>query len=207
MPFDKNVFVNCPFDEAYFPLLRPLLFTIIYLGLKPRIALEAADSGQARLEKIISLIRESKYGIHDLSRCEANKSGELYRLNMPFELGLDFGCRQYGRGQHRHKKALVLEADLYRYKAAISDLSGADIEAHGNEPYRVITVVRNWLRNVGVAHAPGAAKIASAFSDFMAANYDELTLQGFSSSDIEALPVAELIEHMEIWVAEQPAVR
>jgi len=30
--YEWNVFINCPFDKEYFPLLRPLLFTIIYLG-------------------------------------------------------------------------------------------------------------------------------------------------------------------------------
>ncbi len=34
MAFERNVFVNCPFDTQYVPLLRPLLFTIIYLGFK-----------------------------------------------------------------------------------------------------------------------------------------------------------------------------
>lgn len=203
MAFEENVFVNCPFDGDYLPLLRPLLFTIIYLKLKPRIALEANDAGQARLEKIVALIRESKFGIHDLSRCEASKSGEPYRLNMPFELGLDFGCRQYGRGRHREKKTLVLEAQPYRYKAALSDLAGADIEAHANEPYRIIGVVRNWLKNVGVTTAPGPAQIAGAFSDFMAANYDALIRKGFSPSDIEALPVFELIQDMENWIIAQ----
>ena len=43
MAFAKNVFVNCPFDRDFYPLLRPLLFTIIYLGLKPRIALEDVE--------------------------------------------------------------------------------------------------------------------------------------------------------------------
>ena len=33
MPVERNVFVNCPFDEAYYSLLRPLLFTIIYVDL------------------------------------------------------------------------------------------------------------------------------------------------------------------------------
>lgn len=200
MPFERNVFVNCPFDEAFYPLLRPLLFTIIFLGFRPRIALEASDAGQARLEKILALIRESRYGIHDLSRCEASKAGELYRLNMPFELGLDFGCRTYGRGLHREKKSLVLEAAPYRYRAALSDLSGADIEAHRNEPYQVVAAVRNWLRNVAVANAAGAAKIWGAFNDFMAKNYDDLTSEGFSATDIEALPIFELIERMEAWV-------
>ncbi len=35
--FEKGVFINCPFDDEYRSLLRPLLFTIIYVetvGLK-----------------------------------------------------------------------------------------------------------------------------------------------------------------------------
>lgn len=200
MAFEANVFVNCPFDEHYLPLLRPLLFAIIYLGLKPRIALEAMDAGQARLDKIIGLIRDSKFGIHDLSRSEAAKAGELYRLNMPFELGIDFGCRLFGRGRLKEKKTLVLEAELYRYKATISDLSGADIASHDNEPYRVIGIVRNWLKNVCLADAAGTAKISGAFSDFMAQNYDALTAKGFSPADVEALPISELVECMERWV-------
>ena len=94
MEFEKNVFINCPFDSEYLKLLRPLLFTVIYVGLHPRIALETADGGQARMKKILGLIRDSKYSIHDLSRMESTQAGELYRMNMPFELGIDFGCRQ-----------------------------------------------------------------------------------------------------------------
>jgi hypothetical protein len=201
MAFERNVFVNCPFDPHYLPLLRPLLFTIIYLGLKPRIALEAMDSGQARLDKIVGLIADSKFGIHDLSRMEASQPGELYRLNMPFELGIEFGCRLFGRGRHKDKRSLVLEAEPHRYKAALSDLSGSDIESHGNEPYRVIGIIRNWLKNVSPMQAPGPAQIEGAFSDFTIENYNDLTDEGFSPPDIEALPVSELIDRMEHWVA------
>ena len=201
MAFEKNVFVNCPFDAKYLPLLRPLLFTIIYLGLKPRIALEAIDSGDLRLNKIVDLIRDSRFSIHDLSRSEAAVAGELYRLNMPFELGIDFGCRLFGSRRQRDKRTLVLEAKPHRYKASISDLGGADIECHEDEPYKVIGVVRNWLKNVCLAQALGPALISSAFTDFMAQNFDALTQIGFSSRDIEELPVGELIERMEHWVA------
>jgi len=201
MAFEKNVFVNCPFDQQYLPLLRPLLFTIIYLGLKPRIALEAMDAGQARLDKIVGLIADSRFGIHDLSRIEAARAGELFRLNMPFELGVDFGCRLFGRGRQKDKRFLVLEAEPHRYKAALSDLSGSDIESHGNEPYRVIGIVRNWLKNASPMQAAGPAKVEGAFSDFTRQNYKDLTDQGFSPPDIEALPVPELIECMERWVA------
>ncbi len=201
MAFEKNVFVNCPFDQQYLPLLRPLLFAVIYLKLKPRIALEAMDAGQARLDTIVELIADSKFGIHDLSRIESAKAGELFRLNMPFELGLDFGCRRFGSDLQKGKRSLVLETEPYRYKAALSDLSGSDVQSHGNEPYRVIAIVRNWLKNVCRIRAAGPARIEGAFTDFMTQNYDDLTAKGFSPRDIEALPIPELIECMEDWVA------
>ena len=197
MSYERNVFVNCPFDEQDVPLLRPLLFTIIYLGLSPRISLESADSGEVRLEKIVRLIRESKYSIHDLSRSEASAAGELYRLNMPFELGLDYGCRLYGPRNLRDKVALVLESKPHRYKAALSDLSGADAECHYDEPYRVIGVVRNWLKNVCLSSADGPARIEAAFTQFMTEDYNALTDEGFSPAEIAALPISELIERMQ----------
>ena len=92
--FETNVFINCPFDKDYYiPLLRPLLFTIIYLGFKPRIATETFDSGKPRLQKIIDLILDSKYSIHDLSRIKSKNKNELFRLNMSFELGIDIACK------------------------------------------------------------------------------------------------------------------
>ena len=85
--FAKNVFINCPFDSGYIPLLRPLLFTVLFLGYNPRIASERFDSGEARITKICNLITCSRYSIHDISRIQSSKKGEYYRLNMPFELG------------------------------------------------------------------------------------------------------------------------
>jgi hypothetical protein len=77
----KNVFINCPFDNKYFPLLKPLLFTIIYLDLVPKIS-ETSDSGQIRLNKIKELMSESKYSIHDLSRMEPLKENDFPRFNI-----------------------------------------------------------------------------------------------------------------------------
>lgn len=201
MSFEENVFINCPFDEQYLPLLRPMLFTVIFLGLVPRISSEAIDSGQARLEKIVEMIRGSKYGIHDLSRSQAQKKGEYFRLNMPFELGLDLGCRHFGKSDHKTKKILVLETEPHKSKFALSDLSGCDLEAHKNEPYELIGIIRKWLNNTASMDAVGASKIESAFSDFMAANYDALKTKGFSDRDIQNLGVPELIRHMKAWVS------
>jgi hypothetical protein len=77
MPFHKNVFINCPFDADYLSLLRPLLFTVIDLGFVPKIALESPDSGRPRIDRIIALVQQSKFAIHDLSRLQASKEGEL----------------------------------------------------------------------------------------------------------------------------------
>jgi hypothetical protein len=200
--FEKNVFVNCPFDKDYYGLLRPILFTVIYLGLRPRIALERSDSGESRITKIIGLIRESKFAIHDLSRLKARKAGEYFRLNMPFELGVDVGCRNFGAGKLAHKRCLILEAEKYRYQAALSDLSGSDIAVHKNEPEQVVTEIRNWFAEQCCPSAAGPSKVWGAFNDFMAANYDELKDRGFSDKDIEDLPMPELIAGMERWVKE-----
>jgi hypothetical protein len=198
--FTRNVFVNCPFDEAYLPLLRPLLFTVIYVGLVPRIATESLDSGQPRIEKITKLIRDSKYAIHDLSRLKARKKGEYFRLNMPLELGIDFGCKKFGAGKLRHKRCLILESEKYRFQAAISDLSGSDINAHRDNPKDVVVAIRNWLHNEVNIDAPSASAIWSVFNQFMADNYKRLRGKGFSHQEVERLPVKELMKYMYAWI-------
>ncbi len=200
MGFNENVFVNCPFDDEYRVLLRPLLFTVIYLGLTPRIALEELDSGAPRIEKIIRLIASSRYAIHDLSRLKAREAGEYYRLNMPFELGIDVGCRLFGKGRQSRKKCLVLEAERYRYQTALSDLSNSDIAAHGGAPEAIVAEVRNWLDHQAQLQAPGPSKVWGKFLEFMADNYDALKRRGFSDRDIEKLPVGELTGCMGAWV-------
>jgi hypothetical protein len=198
--FDKNVFVNCPFDDEYRPLLRPLLFTISYLGFQPRIALEELDSGAPRIQKIVNLIRSSRYAIHDLSRLQARQRGEFYRLNMPLELGIDVGCRVFGRAPLNLKRCLILEVQRYRYQAAISDLAGCDIAVHGGSQEAIVTEVRNWLSSKTSTPAAGPARVWTAFLDFMSDNYDELTAQGFSHRDIEALPVDEFLRCIQRWM-------
>ncbi len=184
MAFDKNVFINCPFDDEYLPLLRPLLFTVIYLGFTPRIASETLDSAEPRIEKIVRLIivrliRESRYGMHDLSRIQAEQVGEYYRFNLPFELGLDIGCNRFKGSKWAKKRCLILEAEKYRFQAALSDLSNSDIQVHRNDPAEVVRVVRNWLTAQARKSADGPAKVWGAFADFMADNYDRLVSEGY----------------------------
>jgi len=205
MSFETNVFINCPFDNAYLPLLRPVLFTVVDLGFNPRIALESLDSGRPRIDKIIALIKASKYAIHDLSRIQAQQAGEYYRLNMPFELGLDVGCRLFKSGRWSQKKCLILEAEPYRYQAAISDLSNSDIAAHGNKPIKALSAVRNRLNTEAKLDAVGPYAMFVRFGGFMAENYLTLKARGYSDEDIHLLPIAELIADMSRRVAAHPA--
>lgn len=200
-PFKENVFINCPYDLSFYSLLRPLLFTVIYAGFNPRLALERMDSGHPRIHRIIELIRESKYAIHDLSRIQAKKAGEYFRLNMPFELGLDVGCRIFGNGDQCDKRCLILEKERYRYQAGISDLSNSDIGVHGDDPEELVAVVRDWLNCEAGAQLPGPSRVWDAFNEFMADNYDELTAKGFNDRDIRRLPIPELINYMKIWAS------
>lgn len=199
--FDRNVFVNCPYDNRFKPLLRPLLFCLVYAELTPRLALERRDSGEVRLNKIAELIRDSKYAVHDLSRMEAQEAGDLFRLNMPFELGLDIGCRLFGDDKQRGKRCLILDRDRYRYQAAISDLAGTDLGAHADDPEEIIAVVRDWLCSDAGCDLPGPSRIWGAFIDFMAWDFDRLAEQGNSKRDIERTPTPELLAHMGEWVA------
>jgi hypothetical protein len=204
MTFNRNVFVNCPFDREYLSLLRPLLFTIVFLGLRPKIALEELDSGRPRIEKIVNLISSSRYAIHDLSRPQAREAGEYYRLNMPFEMGVDVGCRIFGSNRLKHKKCLVLESQRYRYQAAISDISNSDIAVHDNDPETLITEVRNWLSQQAGLRAPGPTTVWAEFQHFVADNYTALKPRGFSDRDIDRLPISELLREMTLWINRTP---
>jgi hypothetical protein len=116
------------------------------------------------------MIGECDWGIHDLSRVEVGAGG-LPRFNMPMELGLRLGARLLGEARHCRKRALILDAERHRYDAALSDVSGQDIEAHSNDPDQVIRCVRNWLsehRSHNAAPLPGAAAIQSDYRRFQA---------------------------------------
>lgn len=200
MAFDRNVFVNCPFDPGYVDLLRPILFCVLALDFEPRIALERANGAENRIDKIIELINESKYGIHDLSRLKSTAANEYYRLNMPFELGIDYACRLYRGGHWTEKRILVLEDKRYELKKALSDLSGSDVEPHDNEPVKVCRIVRDWLAQALPADSPSPSSLWAAFNAFTAENYEILTKADWSPEDIEAQPIRELVNSMRRWL-------
>ena len=197
--FDRNVFLNCPLDEEYEQILQAILFCLVRFGLTPRIATERSDAGEARIDKLLKLIASSRYSIHDLSRCQARAVGEHYRLNMPFELGIDFGCRHYGGHPLSEKVILILEEQPYRYQAAISDLAGMDVEAHGGECEAAVRKVRNWLTGLGGFEPIGAARVLAEYEDFQEWYYRRQRGAGFSDEDIKDYSTPELLKAMFDW--------
>jgi len=193
--FTNSVFINCPFDTAYWPIFEAMVFCVLDCGFVPRCALEEADSGTFRLSKIQQIIRASKHTIHDLSRVELSGDTRLPRFNMPFELGLDIGCRVYGSNQARKKQCLVLDSDPYRYKSFLSDISGQDIRSHHNSPATAINLVRHWLRIVSRRESiPGPIAINERFARFTSELPILCDESGLDRNDLQFVEYVTLIE-------------
>jgi hypothetical protein len=162
----SDVFINCPFDAEYRDLFEGLVFTIFACGFRPRSAKEVDDSGELRLNKLYSLIRQCRYGIHDISRTELDAENQLPRFNMPLELGIFLGAKKFGDKAQKEKMALVLDVERYRFQRFISDLAGADIRAHDNDVFLAVRATRDWLANVSRRDLPSGAKIERLLRDF-----------------------------------------
>ena len=162
----RSVFVNCPFDDAFQPVFRAIIFAVVACDFTPRCALEGLDSAEYRLDKIAGMIGASDWGIHDISRVEVDPANPLPRFNMPLELGIHLGARLLGDAPHRRKRALILEADAHRYDRTLSDISGQDVAHHANDPARVIAAVRDFFndhRRRGSPPLPGGAALAEDY--------------------------------------------
>jgi hypothetical protein len=199
--FSKNVFINCPFDLKYTKLLRPILFTIVYLGYNPRIALERSDSGEQRFSKICELIQNSKFSIHDISRLKASKKLEYYRLNMPYELGVDIGCRLFGSDKFKEKRCIIFEKDKYSYQKALSDLSGFDIKAHNNKPKKIIEELRQWFVVNDRIMADSVTIMWDKYNLFMTDFELKATAKGYEHKDIQKMGVNEFMHFIKEWLS------
>jgi hypothetical protein len=199
-PFELSVFINCPFDEEFAPLLQAMAFCVTDLGYYPRLAPENADNAANRLDRIVELVRGSKYAIHDLSRCKSASGNEYARMNMPFELGIDHGCRRFGEGQLETKAILILEETRFDYHKALSDIAGWDIRAHGGDHIKIVRHVRDWLVHHAGAPSIGASKILSDYDVFQAWYVERELASGASKDDIREYPTVQMVQSMREWV-------
>lgn len=165
--YDQNIFINCPFDPAYTSIFNAIVFAVHALGWRARCSLEADNAAAVRFSEIMNIIADCRFSIHDLSRTTIDPNTKLPRFNMPLELGVDLGCRKFGKTYHQEKVCLILDLDRYRYRNFISDIAGQDIRSHKNQPEEAIRQIRNWLAPMaGERPLPGATYLIRLYQDF-----------------------------------------
>jgi hypothetical protein len=201
MPFENNVFINCPFDKEYSPLLRALTFTLLYLELEPNLS-QTLSSSSIRINQIKQHIKQCKFSIHDLSRSKALVQDELPRFNMPFELGLDIGAAEYGGKKLKSKQTLILETERYHYQKVLSDIAGQDIANHNDDPAKLSEKVRNWISdNSPDKIVPSHSQIFYTFLQFTSDLSTNLSVT-YSEKEVEEMPIGDYIKFAKDWLNE-----
>jgi hypothetical protein len=187
VPYDRQVFLNCPFDDDYYPLLRAAVFTIHACGFTARIALENTGSESVRLDRLVQMIGQCRLGIHDLSRVRLTSPTDLPRFNMPFECGVFYGARRFGAKAQARKRFLLLDKEPFQYQKTMSDAAGLDPRAHANDPEQLIACVRDFLAE-GLDPKPmGPTRISALYSEFQLALPAITTKAELTLADIEPL--------------------
>lgn len=144
VPYARQVFLNVPYDDAYLPIFRSLIFAVHACEFSACYAAMETGNERLRLAKIFAYVRGARFSLHDISRVKVTP-GELPRFNMPYELGVFTGAREFGTGRHRDKAYLVLDNVAYQYQKSLSDIAGMDPKYHGNDPDRAVDCVRAFL--------------------------------------------------------------
>lgn len=195
--YEQNVFINCPFDEAYAPIFEAIVFAVNDAGFRPKCARERLDSSQVRLQKIFDLIASSRYSIHDLSRTALDDATALPRFNMPLELGVDLGCKAYNL-DCSDKSLLIFDSEPYRFQKFVSDIGGQDIHQHGNNARIAVTRVRNWLRTEsGRSDIPGGLAIYARYEAFRG---DLPKICADLQLDVDSLTFADFLYTIGWWL-------
>jgi hypothetical protein len=166
--YDNSVFINCPFDADYRPLLEAVVFAVYDCGFFPRCALEMDDSSQVRILKITAIIEQCRLAIHDISRTEIDAAFALPRFNMPFEFGIFVGAKAFGGRDQRRKACVVFDVERYRFQKFISDIAGQDIREHRCSVEMLIRQVRDFLscHYPGAVFLPGGRALIERFHEF-----------------------------------------
>jgi hypothetical protein len=121
-------------------------------------------------------------------------------MNMPFELGVEYGSRRFGPGRLKSKRCLVLEKDAHDFQKAISDLAGIDIKRHNDKPADIVRATRDWfVETVGLRGVPSATRIWNRFTEFALDFYEARVDDGFSDDDLNMMPVPEYIHFIQAW--------
>jgi hypothetical protein len=184
--YARQVFLNCPFDAGYRPIYEAIIFAVIHCGFVLRCAREREDSGETRIAKIVEIIRDSQFGIHDISRVELDDVNELPRFNMPLELGLFLGAKSFSdEPKQKKKRCLILDSTPYRYQKFISDIAGQDIRSHDGNAKTAMKLTRDWLATVSSRSLPGPVETELLYAEFRRDLPDILVKLSLRSDEVQ----------------------
>jgi len=200
----KHVFINCPFDKKYKPLLDASVFAIHDLGFQARHAL-IDDAAAVRLTRIAREVASSKYSIHDLSRVEIGGLLKVPRFNMPFEAGIAYCMHEFAaRGRDHH--LLLLDSKPYRYQASLSDAAGLDPKTHAGDPKLIIENVREFLvRKSSQPSLHGAVHIWKRYLLFLSRLPIAARAQRITMAELRSLGYVNDLQAMMVrWISSNP---
>lgn len=167
--YENSVFINCPFDPAHQDLMLSIVFTVAAHGYVPQTARASEGTPEPRFSRILRMISQCKYSIHDLSRSTGEGDDNLARFNMPLELGMSAAFRFEREASKREPHLwLALVPEGFAYQRFISDLAGFDPARHDSSVKSVIREVSAWLKTLDevLPPVPSALKIFENFPAF-----------------------------------------
>jgi hypothetical protein len=156
----ESAFLNVPYDRRYEDLYLAFIAGVCAFGLRPRATIEI-PGGKRRLERIIELIRECRYSLHDLSRVQLDRHPpSTPRFNMPFELGLAVDWSLCAGSGHEW---FVFESCPHRLSKSLSDLNGTDPYIHEGTVHGILRGLMNALTRI--THRPELPDLEAIYRD------------------------------------------
>lgn len=207
MSFQKNVFINCPFDDDYLERRRAIMFAITYCGYQVQIS-ETNDSGANRLNNIVNLMRISQLSVHDISYKKSSKEGELARFNMPFELGIDYGLRQSPKNNILStKKFLILDyaqstKEKYEYQALMSDIAGFDIDTYGKD--KIVDIfehLTNWFNKIEGNNLHSLSTLVNKYQVFKNELENAYAEKDYGERELKNMPNSVYCNQAKNWTS------
>lgn len=167
---ETSVFINCPFDSEYRPIFDAIVFSSLCCGFLPRCALETGSVSKPRMDRICNALIESKYSVHDLSRCRGEGDLNLARFNMPLELGIAMSQSRQSASDTNSHDWLVLVPSDHIYARYISDLAGYDPVEYDGSPTTAVPGVMAWLATrPDAVQTPTPQEVLAALPEFTGA--------------------------------------
>jgi hypothetical protein len=174
------VFLNIPYDSQFENLFLAYVAAISAFGFIPRATLEIPFS-RRRLDRILDLIADCRYSVHDLSRVQLDRaSPSTPRFNMPFELGLTVGL---DRAKQRGRPWAVSESKAHRIQKSLSDLNGTDVYIHDGTIRGVFRECGNIF--IGSSRQPTVQQMMGVYR-VLRSNFRETLLRAGQTSPFNA---------------------